>query len=85
MARTTPLKTTSTNARKRKSEGDVPDAKRQRTMDAFFTPRVQAAGCPKDDKEARQNVGLNTEQNKVLNMVVDDGKSVFFTGAAGTS
>ncbi|OCH90170.1 hypothetical protein OBBRIDRAFT_622982 [Obba rivulosa] len=83
MARTAPLKTLPTNTKKRKSEGDVPDPKRQRTMDAFFTPRVLAAGCPKNDKEARKSVELNAEQNRVLKMVVEEGKNVFFTGAAG--
>lgn len=32
----------------------------------------------------RQKVVLSSEQRNVLNMVVDQGRSVFFTGSAGT-
>ncbi|KAI0922844.1 hypothetical protein AcV5_010541 [Taiwanofungus camphoratus] len=92
MARTAALTSVSTNtsAKKRKSTGSVPDAKERdakrprNTLDAFFSPQVLASACPKDEKGARETIALNAEQRKVLKMVVDEGKNVFFTGAAGT-
>ncbi|KAH9931540.1 PIF1-like helicase-domain-containing protein [Fomitopsis serialis] len=82
-----------TTARKRKSTGDIPndastkDVKRPRTtLDSFFSPQVPVSSSSKGDPDAgaRDSVALNDEQRKVLRMVVDEGKNVFFTGAAGT-
>lgn len=44
-------------------------------------PSGSKAGSEK--ATARDSVALNAEQRKVLRMVVDEGKNVFFTGAAG--
>ncbi|GJE93501.1 ATP-dependent DNA helicase PIF1 [Phanerochaete sordida] len=78
-----------TTTKKRKSTGTADEraAKQPRqTLEAFFTPKVVVACAPKDEPEkvTRERVALNAEQNKVLRMVVDEGKNVFFTGSAGT-
>ena len=86
------LSTTTTNARKRKSTGGL-DAlgkqddgnKRRKTLDSFFTPQVTIASPNKQDKGSYEVLTLNTEQQRVLQMVVHEGKNVFFTGAAGAS
>ncbi len=59
--------------------------KRRRTLDAFFPPlvNVRASDKANDSTGARELVSLNEEQVAVLHMVVEDGKNVFFTGAAG--
>ena len=93
MARSAVLTTTTTNTKKRKSTGglDAPgkqdDAsnKRRKTLDAFFAPQVTVKSPTKDSKGFTEVVALNTEQRRVLQMVVDEGKNVFFTGPAGTS
>ncbi|KAH9834817.1 PIF1-like helicase-domain-containing protein [Rhodofomes roseus] len=97
MARTATTATTITASRKRKSTGDIPkdgasakDAKRPRTtLDRFFSPQVPVSSSTKGDSNtgttsSRDTVALNDEQRKILQMVVDEGKNVFFTGAAGT-
>ncbi|CCL99381.1 uncharacterized protein FIBRA_01399 [Fibroporia radiculosa] len=89
MARTSALTGVSTNTKKRKSTGNAidgeKDAKRRRhTLDAFFSPQVVASKTSSDHKESRETVILNEEQKKVMKMVVEEGKSIFFTGAAGT-
>lgn len=87
MARTTALTSISTNTKKRKSTGSIDkdaghESKRPRnTLDAFFSP--VATKSLTNDKGAKDTVTLNDEQKEVLRMVVDEGKSVFFTGAAG--
>ena len=69
------------------------------TLDAFFAPRQTVPGPaageetttkgPLTKSSAEQklagghNVGLSTEQEQVLRMVVDDGSNIFFTGSAG--
>ena len=65
-------------------------SKRRKTLDAFFTPQhtltvTSASGEGKGDfnEVRRENVTLNEEQVQVLKMVVEEEKSVFFTGAAG--
>ena len=63
-------------------------SKRRKTLDAFFAPQltvtsVSSAGKQGVNQVRRENVILNDEQVQVLKMVVDEGKSVFFTGAAG--
>ncbi|TBU57937.1 PIF1-like helicase-domain-containing protein [Dichomitus squalens] len=93
MTRSAVLSTTTTNPRKRKSTGDLgvsgkqDDAsnKRRRTLDSFFTPQVSISSPTKQEKGSCEVVALNTEQRRVLQMVVDEGKNVFFTGAAGKS
>ncbi len=93
MARSAVLSTTTTNTRKRKSTGgldasgkqDDSSNKRRKTLDAFFAPQVTTKSPTKEGKELVETVALNAEQRRVLQMVVDEGKNVFFTGPAGTS
>ena len=81
---------------KRKSVGDFPNGTVSRpkkqprlTLDSFFAPKVtisQNVGIDdvsKDYKEGTMDVVLSIEQQRVMRMVVDEGKSVFFTGSAG--
>ena len=80
---------TTTTSRKRKSTGTLEETKTKaakqprKTLDAFFSPQVLATGVPKDEKATREHVALNAEQVKVLKMVVEEEKNVFFTGSAG--
>lgn len=53
------------------------------TLDTFFSPQVPLAKKSTDDPAGPSHVALNPEQTRVLRMVIDEGKSVFFTGAAG--
>lgn len=46
------------------------------------TPSAVASGP--DGKKSVNKIFLSQEQRKVLSMVVDEGKNVFFTGSAGT-
>jgi hypothetical protein len=80
---------------KRKSQGTLPDARTAKqpklTIDTFFSPKVSVRvgsgldGVAGDAKEKVLDVVLSNEQMRVLRMVVDEGKNVFFTGSAGTS
>lgn len=78
-----------TTTRKRKAVGSPEETKLKpakqprKTLDAFFSPRVLATGVPNDEKATREHVGLNAQQIKVLKMVVEEEKNVFFTGSAG--
>lgn len=79
-----------TNARKRKSTGDIEDsntklAKQPRkSLDAYFSREVLASGLPDDnDDSTRKHVALNEQQIAVMKMVVEEEKNVFFTGSAG--
>ena len=87
--------TTSSTNKKRKSTGGIDEGKTKpakqprKTLDAFFNPQVQVtslSGASTGEGEQKLIVGhveLNEEQRRVLTMVVDEEKSVFFTGAAG--
>ena len=86
------LSTSTTNTRKRKSTGGQDTSgkgdseasnKRRKTLDAFFAPQVSTLSSLKKDAGPVERVALNTEQIRVLQMVVEEGKNVFFTGAAG--
>ncbi|CAK5262448.1 unnamed protein product, partial [Mycena citricolor] len=73
--------------KKRKSDSGLPSTsknppkKPRQTLDSFFAPRVLApASAHADD---RRPVALNSEQAAILRQVVDEGRSVFFTGSAG--
>ncbi|KAI0634607.1 hypothetical protein C8Q77DRAFT_769366 [Trametes polyzona] len=93
MARSIVLVAKTTNTRKRKSTGGVDDGKpgaeannnkRRRTLDTFFSPQVSIPSLAgKDADTPYEHVSLNAEQVRVLHMVVQEEKSVFFTGAAG--
>ncbi|RDX52448.1 hypothetical protein OH76DRAFT_158218 [Lentinus brumalis] len=96
MAKSSALSTrpTTTNTKKRKSTGGLDASgkegaesnKRRRTLDSFFSPQVTARTSADNEKTTgtREVVALNEEQVRVLQMVVDEGKNVFFTGAAGS-
>lgn len=69
------------------------------TLDAFFAPRQPVPSPVAEEKTTakepltkssrqqvtggRIDVGLSAEQAKVLRMVVDDERNIFFTGSAG--
>lgn len=57
-----------------------------KNSDASFEDMLSAAGSRplKSGKTPYSPISLNDEQNKILNLVVDKKKSVFFTGSAGT-
>jgi hypothetical protein len=79
---------------KRKSQGAPPGSRNAKqpksTIDAFFSPKVSVRlgcgldGVTGDAKEKVLDVVLSDEQMRVLKLVVDEGKNVFFTGSAGT-
>ncbi|KAH9973993.1 hypothetical protein BGW80DRAFT_197266 [Lactifluus volemus] len=79
---------------KRKSQGALPDAHTTKqpklTIDTFFSSKVSVRvgsaldGVVGDADEKVLDVVLSDEQMRVLRMVVDEGKNVFFTGPAGT-
>jgi len=71
----------SSSSKKKKSSGDADQPKNQTKISDFFSP-----SCPLSwSAVASENrsVPLNDEQIKVLDMVVNRGKNIFFTGAAG--
>lgn len=77
--------TTATNSRKRKSADDLEalNPAKQSKIQSFFAPRVSlSATCGTD--QTTSVAELSHEQNKVLQMVVEEGKNIFFTGSAGT-
>jgi hypothetical protein len=88
-------KSTTKQATKRKSQGALPDARSAKqpklTIDSFFSRKVSVRigsgldGVAADAEEKVLDVVLSDEQVKVLKMVVEEGKNVFFTGSAGTS
>ncbi|KAI6041827.1 hypothetical protein EDC04DRAFT_2565093 [Pisolithus marmoratus] len=86
MASEPPLQpTTATNARKRKTTDDLAalNPAKQSKIQSFFAPRVPlSVTCGTD--QTMSVAELSHEQNKVLQMVVEDRKNVFFTGSAGT-
>ena len=91
MATKQPLKPASGNAKKRKSsdrndaeDNDKPPGHqpKQPKINAFFTPRVSLSTTCGTDKTTSV-AKLSEEQCGVLQHVVEEGKSVFFTGSAG--
>ena len=87
-------KSTTKQGTKRKSQDAPPGARNAKqpksTIDAFFSPKVSVRlgcgldGVTGDAKEKVLDVVLSDEQVRVMKMVVDEGKNVFFTGSAGT-
>jgi hypothetical protein len=80
-----PLKPSAIGAKKRKSSSTSsvkpgPSKVPRTTLDSFFPPRVSVSS---GNKKETTIVTLNEEQRMVLRMVVEEGKSVFFTGSAG--
>lgn len=78
---------------KRKSTSALEDTRGTKqpklTIDSFFTPKVTVQvgsgldGVAGGVKEKVFDVVLSDEQMRVLRMVVEEGKNVFFTGSAG--
>ena len=71
------------SSRKRKSDGNDSDrpTKQPKKIDNYFSQLFPVSSNSKESES--QPVPLNDEQKRVLEMVVDEGKNVFFTGAAG--
>jgi len=70
-----------TSTTKRLLVGGYSNPLKQTKLESFFS-----SICPVswDSEEAgSQSVPLNKEQRTVLEMAVNEGKNVFFTGAAG--
>jgi ATP-dependent DNA helicase PIF1 len=81
---------TLTKRKATKSSSSEPTPKKPRqTLDNFFSPRVplprQSLGNDPNGPAEPSHVALNAEQTRVVKMVVDEGRNVFFTGAAGAS
>jgi hypothetical protein len=87
-------KSTTKQGTKRKSQSALPDARSAKqpklTIDSFFSRKVSVRigsgldSVAADAEEKVLDVVLSDEQVKVLRMVVEEGKNVFFTGSAGT-
>lgn len=73
------------SSRKRKSDESNSDrpAKQSKKISNYFSQLYPVSSNSQESES--QPVPLNDEQKRVLDMVVDEGKNVFFTGAAGTS
>lgn len=71
------------SSKKRKSDAGDPDrpVKKSKKITNFFSQLYPVSSNSKESES--QPVPLNDEQKKVLEMVVDEGRNVFFTGAAG--
>lgn len=74
---------TPSSSKKRKSDGSDSErpAKQSRKISSYFSQLYPVSSNSKESES--QPVPLNDEQKRVLEMVVDEGKNVFFTGAAG--
>lgn len=87
-------KSTTKQGTKRKSQGALLDARSAKqpklTIDSFFSPKVSVRvgsgidGVAAGAEEKVLDVVLSDEQMKVMRIVVEEGKNVFFTGSAGT-
>lgn len=71
------------SSKKRKSDASGSDrpAKQSKKISNYFSPLYPVSSNPKESEN--RLTPLNDEQRRVLEMVVDEGKNVFFTGAAG--
>lgn len=78
-------------SRKRKSQSTPnshPIKKPRHTLDSYFSAPVAIVSKNSDDLSGGSTVSrvaLSAEQTRVLRMVLDEGRNVFFTGAAGKS
>ncbi|KAH8102093.1 PIF1-like helicase-domain-containing protein [Cristinia sonorae] len=90
MARAQTSLSSTTATKKRKSTGDIDEGRAKqakqprRTLDTFFARQVPVSAAPDEETGKIEHVSLNDEQMRVLQMVVDEEKNVFFTGSAGT-
>lgn len=91
LTRKQPLNPAPNNAKKRKStnpsdadDNDKPAGHqpKQPKISAFFTPRVSLSITCGTDKTTSVSK-LSEEQRRVFDLVVEEGKNVFFTGSAG--
>ena len=75
--------TNSSSSKKRKLQagGSERPTKQSKKITSYFPPLYRVPSGLKDNES--EPVPLNGEQKRVLEMVVNDGKNVFFTGAAG--
>lgn len=75
--------TKSSSSKKRKLQvgGSDRPTKQSKKITSYFQPLYRVPSGLKEDES--EPVPLNGEQRKVLEMVVDEGKNIFFTGAAG--
>ena len=76
------LKPSSSKKRKSDASDSNRPAKRSKKISGYFSPLYPVSSNSKQSEN--QPVPLNDEQKRVMEMVVDEGKNVFFTGAAGT-
>lgn len=89
MTRTQGSSSSITITKKRKSTGDIDEGRAKapkqprRTLETFFSPQVPASSTPDEVTGKIEHVSLNDEQIRVLKMVVQEEKNVFFTGSAG--
>lgn len=83
---TTPQENASkpSSSKKRKLDTNDSDrpAKQSKKISSYFSPLYPVSSNPKEGDN--QPMPLNDEQKRVMEMVVEEGKNVFFTGAAGT-
>ena len=71
------------SSKKRKSAGQDPNRPaKQSKINSYFPPLHPIS--PDSEVGDSERSPLNEEQKKVFRMVVNEGKTVFFTGAAGT-
>jgi len=54
---------------------------KQQKIESYFSQACPVSWVP--EKSESEAVALNDEQRTVLGAVVDGGKNIFFTGAAG--
>ncbi|SJL06236.1 uncharacterized protein ARMOST_09572 [Armillaria ostoyae] len=74
-------------ATQRKGRGrDPPPIDPRSTLNNFFPTVIEVSNHTLDTSQSAfiTRVALSSEQTDVLNMVVREGKSIFFTGATGT-
>jgi hypothetical protein len=83
---TTPKSNASKPSSSKKRKSDAADsnrpAKQSKKIDSYFLPLYPV--FPNKKEGEKLPIPLNDEQRRVMEMVVDEGKNVFFTGAAGT-
>ena len=75
------LTPSSSGKRKLDSRDSDRPRKQPKKIDSYFEQLYPVSSNSKESES--QPVPLNDEQKRVLEMVVDEGKNVFFTGAAG--
>ena len=82
---TTPKSNASKPSSSKKRKSDATDsarpAKQSKKIHNYFSPLYPVSSNPKESES--RPMPLNDEQRRVMEMVVDEGKNVFFTGAAG--